>query len=211
MGNFRVYIGIDVGTGARPVTLVALDENQKGIAISSGSPADALAFAAGQPAGALAAVNAAARPNRGRKAHPFVRRGQALVESLEALGYTPFPADDSPRQWLAAHAENAVRSLLGVAPLPAGTLEGRIQRQLVLLEEGLDVPDAMDFFEEITRFRLLKSILPAENIFPQAELDAWIAAHTAWLADRRPEQVRRLGEEEGLVFLPCKPDPDPEK
>ena len=238
------------------MTLVALDEGQQAVAIGNGDAADALAFAAGQTGGALAAINAAAHPNRGRmkreevrrsltpapskgkftqlrqveyelfqagievpqtpasadRGLPWVRRGFALVEKLEQLGYAPFPAENSPRQWLEVQADAAIWSLLGVVPLPAGTLEGRIQRQLALLDEGLNVPDAMDFFEEITRYRLLKSILPTKGIFPQAEINAWTAAHTAWLADHHPELIRRFGEEEeGLVFLPCKPKPASEK
>jgi hypothetical protein len=246
---FRVYLGIDVGMGPKPVTFVALDEEQQPLAIGEGDVHDALAFAAGQTGRALAAMNAAARPNQGRMARenvrrtlnplptrgkfrhlrqveyeliqagmevaatpgspdkslPWVRRGFVLCERLEALGYRPFPAEEEARQWLETRADAAVQSLLGVTPLPAGTLEGRIQRQLALLEEGLKVPDAMDFFEEITRFKLLKSILPDKNIFPQAELNAWIAAHTAWLAANQPERTRTFGEtEEGTVVLPCR-------
>jgi hypothetical protein len=249
MGKFRVYLGIDISTGPKPVTFVAIDESQQAVAIGEGDVPDALAFAAGQTGGALTAVNAAARPNRGKmkqdeirrslnpipgkgkytqlrlaeyellqagievhqtpaspeKGLPSVRRGFNLVEKLEALGYTAFPAEDALRQWIEVQADAAFWSLLGVAPLPAGTLEGRIQRQLALLDEGLHVPDAMDFFEEITRYRLLKSILPTKNIFSQAEINAWIAAYTAWLADHAANQVRRFGEkEEGLIFLPCK-------
>jgi hypothetical protein len=63
----------------------------------------------------------------------------------------------------------------------------------------------MDFYEEITRYRLLKSILPTKNILSQAEINAWTAAHTAWLAAHHPERIRRYGEEEeGFIFLPCK-------
>jgi hypothetical protein len=249
MGNFRVYLGIDISIGARPVTFVALDESQQAIAIGEGDVPDVLAFAAGQTGGALVAVNAAAHPSRGRmkredvrrslnpvpargkftqvrqaeyellqagieippapvsaeKGLPAARRGFLLVEKLHALGYAPFPTEDTPRQWIEVPADAAFWSLLGVAPLPAGTLEGRIQRQLALLDEGLPVPDAMDFFEEITRYRLLKSILPTKNIFSQTEINAWVNAYTAWLADHAPEQLRRFGEEEeGLIILPCK-------
>jgi hypothetical protein len=257
---FSAYLGIDVSIGPKPVTFVALDEDQQALAIGEGDVADALAYAAGQTGGALAAVNSAAHPNRGRMARdavrrslkpappkgrflhlrqveyeliragiavpetpgsperslPWVRRGFLLVEKLEGLGYQPFPLDaaetpeDEPppagRQWLETQADAAFWSLLGVAPLPAGTLEGRIQRQLALLDEDLRVPDAMVFFEEITRFKILKSNLPTRDIFSQAEINAWVAAHTAWLADNQPERTRRYGEsEEGFVYLPCKP------
>ncbi|MBE0697493.1 MAG: hypothetical protein IH586_11275, partial [Anaerolineaceae bacterium] len=222
------------------MTFVALDESQQVIAIGEGDLADVLAFAAGQTGGALAAVNAAARPNLGRmkrddvrrslkplpgkgkftqlrqveyeliqagievphtsasadRGLPWVRRGFNLIEKLETLGYASFPAEDSSRQWMEVLADAAFSSLLGVAPLLAGTLEGRIQRQLALLDEGLPVPDAMDFFEEITRYKLLKSILATQDIFSQAEINARITAYTAWLADHHFDLVRRFGEEE---------------
>jgi hypothetical protein len=147
-------------------------------------------------------------PASPEKSLPWVRRGFTLVEKLEAMGYKPFPDEsDEPaaRQWLETNADAGFWSLMGVVPLPSGTLEGRIQRQLVLLDEELQVPDAMDFFEEITRFKLLKSILPTKNIFPQAEINAWMAAHTAWLAANQPARVRTFGEpEEGILHAPCK-------
>jgi hypothetical protein len=245
---FDVFLGIDISTGAKPVTFVALDEEQQALAIGEGDIQDVLAFAAGQTGGALAAVNTAAHPNTGRMARddvrrdlipppgkgkytnlrqveytlihagmdiphtpasserclPGVKRGFSLVEGLESIGYRPFPQEDLSRQWIETQADAAFWSLLGVAPLQAGTLEGRIQRQLVLLDQSLKVPDAMDFFEELTRFKILKSNLPTKNIFPQAEINAWIAALTAWLAYHKPNLVQRFGEEEdGFIYLPC--------
>lgn len=144
-----------------------------------------------------------ASPDRGQ---PWVRRGFALVAQLEELGYMPFPAEEAPRQWMETNADAAFWSLLGVTPLPAGTLEGRIQRQLVLLDEALDVPDAMDFFEEITRFKLLKSILPMKYVISQPEINAYMAAQVGWLVTNQPERVRQYGvPEEGLMFLPARP------
>jgi hypothetical protein len=249
---YQVFMGIDVGMGAHPVTFITLDTSQQVMAIGEGDVHDALAFAAGQTGGALIAINAAAHPNQGRmsraeirktltppparrkftalrqveyeiiqagmdlpetpsspeKSLPWVRRGFQLVEKLETVGYKPFAAEDSPqereRRWLEVNADAAIWSLLDVKPLESGTLEGRIQRQVVLRDEGLNVPDAMDFFEEITRYKILKSNLPTKNIFPQAEINAWIAAHTAWLADNEPGRIRRFGEaEEGYIYLPC--------
>jgi len=247
--EFSVFIGIDVGMGSRPVTFVALDSEQRALAIGEGDVQDALAYAAGQTGRALIAVNAAARPNKGLlareeirqgfnppppkykwhqlrlveyelrqagievpetpaspdKSLPWVRRGFNLVERLEGLGYQPFPSEGTQRQWLEINADAAFWSLLGVTPLQAGTLEGRIQRQLVLADQGLEVPDAMDFFDEITRFKILSSKLPIKNIFPQPEVNAWIAAHTAWLAVNNPEHTRRYGAlEEGVMYLPVR-------
>jgi hypothetical protein len=250
---YRVYLGIDIHIGPKPVTFVALDPDQQPLAISEGDVADALAYAAGQTTGALVAVNAAAYPNKGRmarpevrrslippppkgkftalrqleyelitagitipetpgspdKSAPWVRRGFSLVEKLEALGYQAFPGNGNDpscsRFWIETNSNAGFWSLLGVAPLESGTLEGRIQRQLVLSDEYLEVPDAMDFFEEITRFKILKSNLPTKNIFSQPEINAWLAAHIAWLLVNQPERIQKYGEpEEGLIFLPVK-------
>ncbi len=136
---------------------------------------------------------------------PWMKRGFALIERLERMQYAPYPADDATRQWLEVQADAVFWSLAGAAPLPAETLEGRIQRQLILTDVGLPVPDAMDFFEEITRFKMLKGILPMKYVLPQAEINAYLAAYTAWLAANQPADVRGFGApEEGMIYLPCK-------
>jgi hypothetical protein len=82
-------------------------------------------------------------------------------------------------------------------------LEGRLQRQLVLYEQGLGIRDPMDFFEEITRYKLLKGILPIDQIYTIEELDAIAAAYTAYVFGRHPERTIKLGDpDEGQVVLP---------
>jgi predicted RNase H-like nuclease len=90
-----------------------------------------------------------------------------------------------------------------VLPFPKHTLEGRIQRQLILHALNINVPDAMLFFEEITRHRLLNGILPSENLYSPGELDALVAAYTAWLAANQPDKVCLVGDpHEGQIVLP---------
>ncbi|MEN4042150.1 MAG: hypothetical protein ROW52_02535 [Anaerolineaceae bacterium] len=133
-----------------------------------------------------------------------VRQGFDLYHHLRTMGYQPYPSNAAPRQYLETPPEAAYTSLLGVAPFPAGTLESRLQRQLVLYEHKLPVKDAMYFLEEVTRHRLLKSILPLEQIHSGAELNAMALAYTAWLAAIRPDQVMRLGDSsEGEIVLPA--------
>ena len=128
-----------------------------------------------------------------------------LISHIQATGYSPFPQEDAPRQWLEAPAQSGFYAWLGLEPFEAGTLEGRLQRQLVLADLDLDVPDAMEFFEEITRFKLLRSILPYQHVMSQAELNAYMAANTAWLAVHEPSSVRQSGSlESGIVFYPHK-------
>ena len=133
----------------------------------------------------------------------WMQRGFTFYEKIQAAGYAAYPEPESPRRWLETQADACYQALLNRAPFPAGTLEGRIQRQLVLRNEALPVRDAMDFFEEVTRHKLLHGILPVQDIHPQNELNALIAAHVAWLAVAHPKRIESFGDPaEGLVYLP---------
>ncbi len=134
----------------------------------------------------------------------WMRKGFVLYHRLAELGYQDDSADVSqPRSSLEVYPHASFAAMLGVLPFPKNTLEGRIQRQLALYEQKVDVPDAMNLFEEITRHRLLRGILPLDALYLPAELDALVAAYTAWLAASRPDRVLRLGDpKEGQVVLP---------
>jgi hypothetical protein len=133
----------------------------------------------------------------------WLRPSFALADQLESLGYRAFPCEDAPLQWIETQSEAAFHALLGRPPFDAGTLEGRIQRQLVLEDLDLDVPNAMQFFEEITRYRLLHGVLPTERIFPQVELNAWIAAQVAFLASTQPDALKPVNQDQGgWIYLP---------
>jgi len=134
----------------------------------------------------------------------WMRQGFELYRRLQSMGYQAYPHEDAPRQYLEAPPEAVFWTLLGVAPFQAGTLESRLQRQLILYEHNLPVKDSMHFLEEVTRHRLLKSILPLENIHEAAELNALALAYTAWLAAKEPPEVTRLGDPvEGEIVLPA--------
>jgi hypothetical protein len=134
----------------------------------------------------------------------WMRRGFDLYSRLETLGYSAYPAgSDCPRQSLEVQAYATYTGLLGQAPFPSDTLEGRLQRQLILHELGVRVADPMDFFEDVTPHRLLRGILPLKDIHTPDELDALAAAYTAWLAAQRAQQVNLLGApEEGQIVVP---------
>ena len=134
----------------------------------------------------------------------WMQMGFSLYHRLESLGYQSYPADKGSLQWLEVYPHACFCVLLGQAPLPKNTIEGRIQRQLALYQEKLEIPDPMRLFEEITRHRLLQGILPLDHLYTQGELDALVAAYTAWLAATHPERTTRLGDpEESLVILPA--------
>jgi predicted nuclease with RNAse H fold len=133
----------------------------------------------------------------------WMRRGLQMYRSLENLGYTRYSAEISSRQFLECQAEAAFYRFLGQPPFEGNTLEGRLQRQLALFERNLPVSNPMNFFEEVTRYKLLHSILPVEKIHSSRELNALCAAYTAWLVFHKPDQVERIGEaSEGEIFLP---------
>ena len=93
--------------------------------------------------------------------------------------------------------------MLGTLPFPKSGLLGRLQRQLVLHNQGLQISDPMRIFEEITRYRILQGVLPLDGLYSVRELDTLIAAFTAWVAATTPDAVTRLGHpEEGEIILP---------
>jgi hypothetical protein len=133
----------------------------------------------------------------------WLRMGFALHRRLESFGYHPYPSDDTLLQSLEVYPHASFCALLGLSPFPKNTLEGRIQRQLVLYNLRLNIADPMDFFEEITTHRLLQGILPMKGVYTPPELDALVAGYTAWLAANHPDQISILGHpDEGQVVLP---------
>ena len=137
----------------------------------------------------------------------WVRRGFKLYQKIQKLGYETY-SDQSKRHFVESPSEAVYSRLSGGAPLfDSLSLEGRIQRQLILYEEGMPVKDAMDFFEEVTRFRLIKGVLPADDIHNPGELNALACAFFAWLLHHKPEKVAVMGDEsEGVIYLPIKQD-----
>ena len=138
-----------------------------------------------------------------RRAPAWVQTAFRLVHRLQQGGYAAYPATDAPLLWLETYPYAGFAALLGHLPWGRRSLEGRIQRQLVLREQGLDLPDPLRIFEEFTRHRFLQGVLPTEGLFTPPELDALLAAWTAYRAATAPDEVTALGEpEEGVIVLP---------
>lgn len=106
---------------------------------------------------------------------------QSFLEKITEAGFTPYSKKDSSRLWAESNADECYRAFRPRL-LSRRTLEGRLQRALVLYEEGLQMRDPMDFFEEITRHRLLQGTLPTEVIHSSRELDALVMAYLSWMA-----------------------------
>ncbi|MBI5842309.1 MAG: DUF429 domain-containing protein [Chloroflexi bacterium] len=148
-------------------------------------------------------ITVSGTPGRVELCPSWIQLGFALYRKLEKMGFVEYPHANAGHQLLETHPHAVFCSLVGQVPLQKPTLEGRIQRQIVLHDAGLRIKDPMNFFEEITRHRLRMGIMPMELIYPSEQLDALAAAYTAWLAVKRPEGTLRLGmENEGFVVLP---------
>ena len=142
-------------------------------------------------------------PAREASCAAWVRVGLNLYRRLNEADFEAYPAEDCPHQMLETHPHAAFCALIGRLPLAKPSLEGRLQRQLALFERGVRIHDPMDFFEEITRHKLLNGILPAEAVYLPEQLDALVAAYTAWLAAEKTSEISRLGADaEGWVYLP---------
>jgi len=154
-------------------------------------------------------INVPRTPNTKKKSPRWMKLGFHLFEELDKLDYKIYPNLAAEKQFFECQGEASFWNLLGHSPLKEGTLEGCLQRQVVLLLAGLPVPDAMRFFEEITRHRLLNNRLPLDLVYSSSELNALIAAYTAFLSGTQPDKVIHIGdEEEGIIYLPDNPIED---
>jgi hypothetical protein len=129
--------------------------------------------------------------------------GQSLREDfknqISQAGFKSLSQEDQPKRWFETNTQDCYREWIGKSPLPRRTLEGRLQRALVLYEQALRIEDPMDIFEEITRYKLIQGSFRLENIYSSKELDALAAAYLAWMTVNRPQQIVVNGE----FFLPA--------
>jgi predicted nuclease with RNAse H fold len=148
-------------------------------------------------------ISVSPTPSRREACAAWMQAGFDFYRRLREMGFEPCPTDGASHQWLETHPHAAFCALLGQLPLPKPTLEGRLQRQLVLYDQDVGIKDPMEFFEEITRHKLVRGILPVEYIYTAEELDALAAAYTACLASSQPDGVVRTGnKQEGQIVLP---------
>lgn len=133
----------------------------------------------------------------------WMQAGFELYRKLEKMGFEKLSEKASKYQMLETHPHACYCVLAGSAPLSKPSLEGRLQRQLILFEHGVRIKDPMDFFEEITRYKLAKGIWPMELLYLPEQLDALAAAFAAWLVVNKREKTMEIGDEkEGRIVLP---------
>ena len=133
----------------------------------------------------------------------WMQAGFTLYRKLGKMGFQKYPERDSKLQVLETNSHASYCVMAGQIPLARLSLEGRLQRQTLLYENGLRIKDPMDFFEEITRYRLLKGVLPMELAYLPEQLDALVAAYVVWLAVEKQERTTAVGDiREGQIILP---------
>ena len=135
----------------------------------------------------------------------WMQVGFGLFRKLMEIGFKGFPSAGADLQIMETHPHACFCVLLEQIPFPHPTLEGRLQRQLILHELGLHINDPMEFFEEITRFKLRKGILPLDAVYASGQLDVLVAAYSAWAGDNHLEGFHLVGDlREGQIILPVK-------
>jgi len=135
----------------------------------------------------------------------WMKNGFLLYKRLEELGFKDSPAEDHKFQMLEVYPHASYTAMLKKIPFLKKTLEGRLQRQLLLHSLSVDVPDPMRLFEEITRYKIIQGQLPLDGLYSVEELEALIAAYTAWKAASEPDDISLVGERnEGEIVIPVK-------
>ena len=142
-------------------------------------------------------------PAQSTEAPSWMQTSFKLYSLLPEAGYQPFnPEQPLQRIYMEVIPETCFVAWLEGKILPASTVHGRMQRQLILYEEGLKVADPMTYFEEITRYRILQGILPKDIIYPTNALTALTAAYMGWLAAKQPKSLAMVGiPEEGQIAV----------
>jgi len=180
-----IYAGVEFSSGRKPVTFAALDEGLKIRMLERWDTSEVVSCLQNHENGWLA-INV-----------PSSKRGQEiqadLKEKLAQTGFKPFSYQNNRKQWIETSPQDCFRAWSGKNLLPARTLEGRLQRTAILYEQGLQLKDPVDMFEEITRYKLVQGILPLENLHSSKELHALVAAYLAWMCVNRPAQIAPKG------------------
>ena len=195
-----IFAGIDISSGRTPLTFVALNGEMK-VMLQARLDISQVITHLEQFEHVILAVNLLG----GRKSSSI--RSQKISEDLKKkiieADFKPYLTSNASRQWVETNPPECFRSLAGQALLPRQSLGGQLQRALILYEQGLQIADPMDFFEEITRHHVLAGAMPTELLYSASELDALAAASVAWMLINKPVQVdltKDLGK--GMIVIP---------
>jgi hypothetical protein len=181
-----LFAGVELSSGRKPVTFAGLDEDLN-IGMLEKWDGSAVLSCLQDYENCVLAVNL-----------PSTKQGQgvyaALKDQLIQAGFKPFSQKSHPKQWMETDAQDCFHVLSGHKLLPHRALEGRLQRSAILYDQGLQITDPVDVFEEFTRYKLIQGILPLDNLPSSRELDALVAAYLAWMSANRAAQIVPKGE-----------------
>ncbi len=125
-----------------------------------------------------------------------------LYRQLRMAGFVDYPRPGS-RRLVEVYPYAVYTVLAGSTPYPKNSVEGLLQRQLVLYEEGVRIHDPMLILEEWTRHHLRTGKLNLHDVLRLDQLDALAAAYTAFIMEREPENMTAVGDPlEGLIVVP---------
>ena len=196
-----IFAGMDISSGSKPITYAVLD-NDLNVVLLERCDMSYVITHLEQHKRAILGVN---RLNSERAAPS--QRLQTLREDIrkrvKEAGIKPYLSNNAPKQWVETNPLECFRALSGQTPQSRRTLGGLIQRALILYDEGLQINDPMEFFEEITRHHLMAGVIPMELLYSASELDALASAYIVWLLINKPVQVdltKNRGE--GMISIP---------
>ena len=197
MTNEPVYAGVDFTSGRHPVMLAVLDDTLNVLLLEKCDVAQAVARLKGYDEVSLA-VNV---PSTTRLLEIY----SGFKKQIGQAGFESYSTKNVHKQLIETNALDYFRTLIGRKPFPRRTLEGRVQRGLILYQQGLRITDPMDFFEELTGHHILDGLFPYELLKSASELDALASAHVAWLVVNEPGQTRIM---ENRLVVPKEPERD---
>ncbi|HKY55591.1 MAG TPA: hypothetical protein VJM08_14845 [Anaerolineales bacterium] len=196
-----IFAGIDILSGRKPITYAVLDQELRVVMLERCDISYVMAHL-GQHKKAILGVNS----QFGGKSEPSERWqkiGDNVRDEIIQAGIKPYLTSHAPKQWVETNPLECFSSLSGRVPQSRRTLVGVLQRSLILYDEGLQINDPMEFFEEITRHHLLAGLMPVELLYSASELDALAAAYIAWMLINKPVQVDLTKERgEGMILIP---------
>lgn len=227
-----VFIGLEINPGGQKFTWVAINSHKEVLTYQKTSLNEFLIFSNNVPQVVIGLETRAIRSKNGKPVLPGLEYSNhpagwilpAWQENLENRNIhppagsiygnpkykSPAWADFLQQMYMLEHiniinvnAYSSLCCLLGHAPLPKTSIEGKIQRQLVLLELGINLIDPMIYFEELTRYKLLRGVLPQKIILPLSELNTLLCAFTVWKKTVEPDNSIQIGNPpDSSIVLP---------
>jgi hypothetical protein len=179
-----LFAGVRISSGRKPVSFAALNDRLEIVLSTQWDFTETIQCLLEHEYIQLAIHSSNTKPGRDLF--------QNFQEKLLETGFRHYSTKDGPHLWIESNADECYR-VFQPNLFSRQSLEGRLQRGLILYDEGLQIADPMEFFEEITRHKLLQGILPSEYIHSSRQLDALMMAYISWMAGNPSEKLVNRG------------------